>query len=72
MLKKELVVEVKNPKQVLEAIEPDMDGTKRFRVELVPEEKKIRIKVEATDEAAMRAAESSYLRLIHLIKTLEV
>ncbi|MFH1424172.1 MAG: KEOPS complex subunit Pcc1 [archaeon] len=72
MLEKELLIQVKNPKAALKALKPDIDRTERFEVELVAEEKGIRIKAKATDEAALRAAIGSYSRLIEMIASTEV
>ncbi|MFO7872254.1 MAG: KEOPS complex subunit Pcc1 [Candidatus Undinarchaeales archaeon] len=67
----EIKIEAENPKQVITALEPDIDKAPRFEVELVPSKDHIILKVNADDLTAMRAAVNSYLRLINTLNEVD-
>lgn len=61
----EIKIEAENPKQVINALKPDIDKASRFEVEITPSDKHIILKATAEDIPAMKAAVNSYLRLIN-------
>ena len=71
MITAEVVVDLKNPREVYAAIKPDMQNTERFDVELTPTKDKIILKINAKDTAAMQAALNSYLRLLSMFKEVQ-
>ncbi len=70
-MKAEIEVECKDPEKVIESIEPDIDKTEKFEVQLEADQDKIKLKIKAKDIAGMLAAINSYLRLIRTSKDLE-
>ena len=67
----EISLECTDPKKIFESLEPEIQGTERFKVEIKPEQSALRLRVEATDVAAMKAALNSYLRLISIISEVD-
>jgi KEOPS complex subunit Pcc1 len=62
----ELRLKLPNPDVVYKALEPEITGTKRFKVKISPEKEVLKITVDAQDVTALKAAINSYLRLVEL------
>ena len=63
-----LNIELENPKTVLKALQPDIENTERFEIEIKALQKHLNLQIKAKDLTAMQAALNSYLRLINTIK----
>jgi len=61
-------IDVENPDQIIQVIEPDMDQTKKFDVRLDSGNGKILLTVEAREEAGLLAGINSYVKLIKVAK----
>jgi len=57
---------------ILDSLKPDMEDANRFSVKASASEKKLILKIEASDIAALKAALNSYLRLVQVAQGLEV
>lgn len=71
MISANIKLKVKDPKSLYKALEPDIEKTKQFNVEIKPKENLLSLNVKAKDISAMRAALNSYLRLISVIEELD-
>jgi len=71
MIKADISLEVSNPGMVLKALKPDVEETRRFKVNISQKGKALNIHITAQDVTALRAAVNSYLRLVKAAEGVE-
>ncbi len=71
MIKAELCIKLKNPKEAYEALKPGLESTDRFTVKAEARKGELHIEIEAKDITAARAAINSYLRTLNAMKEVE-
>lgn len=63
-MKANIEIECRNPETVLKSIEPDIEKSEKFDVDLKIKENKINVEIKAKDFTGLLAGINSYVRLI--------
>jgi tRNA threonylcarbamoyladenosine modification (KEOPS) complex Pcc1 subunit len=72
-LKAEIEIECKEPEIVLRSLEPELENTRKFSIDLKASNNKLIITIESKSLSGLLAGINSYLRLVKVAKeTLEI
>jgi tRNA threonylcarbamoyladenosine modification (KEOPS) complex Pcc1 subunit len=72
-LKAEIEIECKEPEIVLRSLEPELEDTRKFSIDLKASNNKLIITIESKSLSGLLAGINSYLRLVKVAKeTLEI